>query len=120
MYGGANLPRARQKQCQLIVKTNAVLGANGIWIGGTENPANNIPFMAIPLPLSRNDIRYDTSGSYTPNDSKIYTSFTLINGQEIYDNNNVRWRVSGTTDNISYGYNFNIYVLKKVSVTSND
>jgi hypothetical protein len=118
MYGGVNLPLARQQQCKLIVKTGAVLGNNGVWSGGTEDPANNISFMGTLMPLSRDDIKNDTSGSYTPNDGKIYTSFILTNGQEIYDNNNVRWRVSGTTDNISYGFNFNIYVVKKVSVTA--
>lgn len=120
MYSKSVLPRQLQKQCSLIVKTGTVLGSNGVWSKGAENPANNIPFTGIILPLSKDDIKYDPSGTYTADDSKIYTSFSLINGQEIYDNLQNRWRVASSLSYQNIGVSLNIYYLKKVSVASND
>lgn len=54
---------------------------NGKWIpGGTLSP---ITMQGIILPLSNDELKYETDGTYTAKDRKIYTTTPLQRGQKL-------------------------------------
>lgn len=80
------------------------------------NP-NTISFNAVQMPLSNDDIKYDSSGTYTSESQKLYTYTKLINGIKITNPKNKEYTVQEQKSYYPHANGLYIYIIRRVATT---
>jgi len=116
MFKTPKLPKGILTTIYKIDKTGGHFdySQGGIWI---EDSEPKVPFEGRIMPLNQDDLKYDSGGTYTRQDRKLYTHDSLTQGQEIEDINEVRYTVDSELpyDDLS---TFKRYYIKKVGASS--
>jgi hypothetical protein len=109
------LPNSIMQNLKVILKTGGGFSeTTGIYEDGTTSNNN---FIGAIFPLSMDDMQFDKGGTYSKNTAKLYTYNLFQNGQEILDNNNVRFRILQSKDYTPYAGRLNIYYINRVGDT---
>lgn len=87
----------------------------GQWVKSA--PATPIEMTGIVVPLTNEDLRFDTAGTYTRQDQKVYVrkpSFLLKNDEVIVEG--VKYRVVEKKEYPSEYTDFNVYVIRRTDI----
>lgn len=81
----------------------------GVWVDGA---LTNISFQGAILPLSFEDMKFNTGGTYTTEDKKLYATIDLKKGDKVV-HNGIEYSVLQKKDYTQFGNGLFIYILKR-------
>lgn len=80
----------------------------GVWVDGK---VVETPFKGAVLPLSYKDMKYDTGGTYTVKDKKLYTYNAFEEGEKVaYEG--VDYTILQGKDYSQFGGGLHVYIMK--------
>ncbi|MBC3889512.1 hypothetical protein GH810_14455 [Acetobacterium paludosum] len=81
----------------------------GIWVDGAPT---EISFKGAVLPLSYKDLKYDSGGTYTVDDRKLYTYNSFDTGEKI-NHGGTPYTILEDKDYSQFGGGLHVYIIKR-------
>lgn len=81
----------------------------GVWVDGTDAI---VSFCGAIFPLSYRDMKYDSGGTYTNDDRKLYTYQAFKNGEKV-EHDGIEYAIQQSKDYSQFGDGLHIYILKR-------
>jgi hypothetical protein len=115
MFPVGIIPEGIFNDLKKVVKSGGSYSTTtGLWSNESEITQY---FKGRILPITNTDLQYDQSGTYTTDNMKLYTYENFDAGQQIIDENGVRFKIDKSIEYSSL-VNFNRYILEKMGVSS--